>query len=51
MNNDKATKIRTFFKAVGIAKKVLVLVHDVCEFLEEHALPKEEEPEEKEPKP
>lgn len=37
MSDDRASKIRRFFKAVDIARKVLVLVHDVCEFLDEHA--------------
>ncbi len=48
-NDDKASKIRTCFRAVAIAKKALVLVHDVCEFVDEHALPKKPDENEKEP--
>lgn len=49
MTDDRADKIRPFFKVVAIAKKVLVLVHDVCEFVDEHALPKKPDENEKEP--
>lgn len=50
MSDDRASKIRRFFKAVDIARKVLVLVHDVCKFLDEHALPEKPDDEEDEAK-
>ena len=46
---DRVAQVRAVFKVIGITKRALLVLHDLCELIDEHALPPRPEDGDKSP--